>query len=220
MGRAPSDQTVIFVDLAGFTALTEAHGDEEAAALAGRFEDLARAGLGEGDRLVKTIGDAVMLASPTPEGGLALVGRLLDSCLREPGFPVARAGLHAGPVVERGDDLFGTTVNLAARVTGQAFGGQVLGTTPVADAARRQGLAVVELGSFSLRNVSQEVELFEVVLSRPPGSVGIDPVCRMQVERSAAAGRLRHEDRDYWFCSLGCAAAFAADPARYTTAAP
>jgi len=68
------------IDLAGFAALTETHGDEHAADAAELFADLARRSLAEGDELVKCIGDAVLLASPTPEFGLALVRRILDEC--------------------------------------------------------------------------------------------------------------------------------------------
>src|SRR5690349_19479113 len=64
-GAAPRIQaTFAFVDLAGFTALTEAQGDEDAADVAVRFATLARAALAPGDRLIKTIGDAVLVTSP------------------------------------------------------------------------------------------------------------------------------------------------------------
>ena len=211
------EHTVTFVDLAGFSALTEAHGDDEASALIARFCAVVRDALGPQDRLVKSIGDAVMLVSDTPDNALDVVRRVLESLAREPNFPVARSGMHHGPVVERDGDVFGTTVNLAARVAARAFGGQVLGTAPVADAARRAGRTVVDLGSFTLRNMRNETELFEIHIGPPAPGGAVDPVCRMRVERDAAAGRLRFQDTDHWFCSLACAAAFAADPAAYAT---
>ena len=69
--------TFCFVDLAGFTALTEAQGDDDAADVATRFADIARASLGPGDCLIKTIGDAVFIMSPTATSGIALVERML-----------------------------------------------------------------------------------------------------------------------------------------------
>ncbi|GAB6986855.1 adenylate/guanylate cyclase domain-containing protein [Nocardioides pyridinolyticus] len=129
--------TVAIVDLAGYTALTETHGDEEPANLATTFADLARSCLLDGDRLIKPIGDAVLLASQDPRSGLALVDRLLAATCELDGFPLARAGLHHGPAVERDGDMFGAAVNLAARVAGQAAGGQTVVTTPIADAARQ-----------------------------------------------------------------------------------
>lgn len=99
-GHFVSDQSFAFVDLAGFTALTDVHGDAAAARLAERFCELARQSLRPQVLLVKSIGDAVMLASPDPLGSLLTVEDLLSACLREPDFPVARAGVHTGGAVE------------------------------------------------------------------------------------------------------------------------
>lgn len=209
------EATFAFVDLAGFTALTEAHGDMEAVALLDRFEALATAALGRDDRLVKTIGDALMLVFPGADAAVAATTRLF-AALGETELPVARAGLHHGPAIEHNGDYLGAAVNLTARVAGQAHGAQVLATAGVADAARATGVSVVDLGCFELRHIAEHVELFQLDVCPADAGTVIDPVCRMQVARAAAAGRLRHDDRDYWFCSLECAAAFAADPARVT----
>ncbi len=210
-----SGHTFAFIDLAGFTALTEAHGDEEAVDLLERFVDLAEGAVVDRGRFVKSIGDAVMLTFPAPEPALDATGDLFAACSEQVGFPAFRAGLHHGDAVERGGDWFGATVNLAARVAAQAHGGQVLATDVVARAAVAAGVPVVDLGSFELRHITQPVELFEVRVC--PGVAGgaVDPVCHMRVERDSAAGRLRHDDTDYWFCSLACAQGFAAAPDRY-----
>lgn len=209
--------TFAFVDLAGFTALTEVHGDADAVALIERFEQLTRESLGVHDRLVKTIGDAVMLAFPTTGAALSGVGALAQACAAEPAFPLPRAGLHHGGAIERDGDYFGGTVNLAARVAGQAHGGQVIATQAVADTARQREIHVVDLGAFDLRNLTAPVELFELDLCPVSAGTIVDPVCRMQQQRTEAVGRLRHHDHDYWFCSLDCARRFATDPDHYTT---
>lgn len=216
---AADDRTIGFVDLAGFTALTDTHGDEQAADLAERFGALARASLGPSDRLIKTIGDAVMVLARTPLDGVELVGRICERTDREATFPVVRAGLHHGPVVERDDDVFGATVNLASRVAAQAAGGQVLATEPV---ARAVGSAVdsASLGLVQLRNVPQPVELFELTPCPQPHDRVVDPVCRMAVDPRTAPGRLRHDHHEHWFCSLRCAGTFAADPDRYSSQEP
>ncbi len=208
------ERTFAFVDLAGFTALTEVHGDEHAADLVERFTGIARDALGPGDRLVKSIGDAVLLTAPGPAAGLTLVRRVFEACRSTPDFPVPRAGVHHGPAVERGGDVFGAAVNLAARVTGQAAGGQVVVTAPVVVAATELGLDVISLGRRGLRNLAEPVELFDVRLW-PRSDTVLDPVCRMRVDPVRAAGRLRHAGTDWWFCSLACVARFAEDPARY-----
>lgn len=206
------ERTVAFVDLAGFTAMTDIHGDEDAATLAERFAALTREVLDVDERLVKTIGDAVMLDAPDPAAGVQLVGRLCARTDAEDAFPVVRAGLHHGPVVVRGDDLYGATVNLASRVAAQAGGGQVLGTELVASSADVHARA---LGSFKLRNLPEPLELFEFDPCPIPHDRELDPVCRMAIDRSAAAGQLNFHGHEHWFCSLSCAGAFASDPDRY-----
>ncbi|HAM01011.1 MAG TPA: guanylyl cyclase [Acidimicrobiaceae bacterium] len=207
--------TFCFVDLAGFSALTEAHGDEEAVDLLGRFEDKARAALGSGGRLVKTIGDAVMMAFDAPETALQTTRLLFESCASEEGLPLPRAGLHHGSAIGRGGDYFGASVNLASRVAAQAHGGQALGTASVADVARAVRLNVVELGAFDLHNLSAPVTLFDLGVLPAAAGMAVDPVCRMHVARDGAAGRLRHQGVDYWFCSLACVRSFAEAPGRY-----
>lgn len=196
--------------MAGFTALTEEQGDEDAAAIATRFAELTRTVLEPGDRLVKTIGDAVLVTSETASAGVALVERLVT---RATGLPALRAGLHFGNVVERDQDVFGMAVNLAARVAAEAHAGEVLGTDPIATAAEQNGIAVIELGRVALKNVRDPVQLFSLALVLGASDTPIDPVCHIPVDRRSAAGNLKHNGDHYWFCSLTCAAAFASNPA-------
>jgi adenylate cyclase len=208
----PTSSTFAFVDLAGFTALTEIHGDADALALIDNFLAIARDSLSPVDQLVKCLGDAVMLRFPSPTAALRSLEKLLGACVATDGFPVPRTGVHHGPALERDSDWFGATVNLTARIAAQARGGQALVTTAVASAARGQGIDVVALGCFTLRNVADRVELFELALAPPIEATSIDPICRMQVRHANAAGRLRYDGQDYWFCSLRCAGTFSASP--------
>lgn len=210
-----TEWTFAMVDLAGYTALTEAHGDEQAADIAVAFADLANDCLAADDRLVKPIGDAVLLASPDPTAGLELVERLLAATATLDGCPLARAGLHHGSAVERAGDMFGAAVNLAARVAGQAAGGQTLATRMVADAARSAGRGVASVGTFELRNVAEPQDLFAISLSPTRDAGSVDPVCRMWVNHATASGFLRHGDIESWFCSLGCAQQFSSAPETY-----
>ncbi len=209
-----AERTFLFIDLAGFTALTEAHGDERAADLAGDFVGIVHDELGASAKLVKTIGDAVLLVADDPVSGLETCRNVLERLDVEPDFPIPRTGIHHGPAVERAGDFFGATVNLTSRLAAQAHGGQVLASAVVAEAARSIGCVVVYLGEFALKNVAERVQLFDVHIGPRPNAVAIDPVCRMKVDVDKAAGRLRYEDADYWFCSLECAATFLRDKAR------
>ncbi|HEY6462362.1 MAG TPA: adenylate/guanylate cyclase domain-containing protein [Polyangiaceae bacterium] len=201
-----------FVDLAGFTALTEEHGDFDAADVATRFAALAREALGPGDRLIKTIGDAVLVTSPDPAAALDLVERLLVAAVAEKKLPALRAGLHHGAAIERDGDVFGAAVNLASRVAAEAYAGEVLATAAVAAAARARGIAVVDIGPVALKNVGDATVLASLGFMVGAIESAIDPVCRHVVDRRAATGQLRYEDTIYWFCSMTCAAAFASNP--------
>ena len=215
--KRPSSSSTVeatfgFIDLEGFTALTEAQGDEDAADVATRFAELTRSVLDSGDRLVKTIGDAVLVTSPTADQGVALVERLLTIAAQEQGFPALRAGLHHGGAVMREGDVFGAAVNLAARVAAEANAGEVLGTEPIAVAARDRGIPVAELGPVSLKNVRGTVALFSLALVVGATETPADPVCHVLVDRRGAAGYLHYQGNEYWFWSLACAAAFASNP--------
>lgn len=210
--------TFLFADLAGFTALTEAHGDEHAADLVGDFSAAVRALLGDhGAVEVKQLGDALMLHVDDPAEAVALGLRIVHEIGARHGFPTVRVGMHTGPAVERGGDWFGTTVNVAARVSAIAGGGEVLLTEATAAGLSRQRVELHARGHHRFKNVGEPVVVYAAV-SRGQGSqqdLEIDPVCRMAVEAEHAAGTLTHEGVEYRFCSLECAAAFAADPQRY-----
>lgn len=209
-------RTIAFVDLAGFTALTEAHGDDAAVDLVDAFTALAAKTVeAAGAELVKTVGDTVMLAAPDPGTAIDAVRRLFEACYATDSFPEPRAGLHHGPVVGRGGDYFGATVNLAARVASRAGSGQALATAAVADAARHAGIDAVDLGAQTFRNVLDPVEVWAMELCPTHVDLSTDPVCLMRVSCQAAVARVRHAGSEHWLCSLACLRAFAADPDRY-----
>lgn len=214
----------MFADLAGFTALTEAHGDEQAADLAGEFCGSVRELLPEYHATdVKAIGDALMARGEDAGRAVELGLRIVREVGSQHGFPSVRVGMHTGPAVERAGDWFGATVNLAARVSGAASGGEVLVTAATRSACGE--IAGVDLrphGRRQFRNVTEPVELFAAVLTGVEAGAALptDPVCRMAVDHSQCAGELRHDGRTFHFCSLECASTFAAAPNRYAESQP
>ena len=221
MNAPPSDTeveaTFAFVDLAGFTAMTEAHGDAEAVAIVRAFRNRALQVLGPDDELVKTIGDAVMLRFPTPEAAIVALRELLQrELVVHDAVLLPRAGAHHGHAVVVDGDYYGAAVNLAARVAGEAGGGQLLVTTPTALAGRDLGAIVTHVGSVELRNVSESVDVWDVRIGDGDDTVVTDPVCQMRVPTTGhAAVALDWSGRRLHFCGLPCVARFAADPARY-----
>jgi adenylate cyclase len=214
-----SDATFLFADIAGFTALTEAHGDEEAADLVADFCRVVRAELPTyGGEHVKTIGDAMLLRVPDPRHAVELALHIAHDVLRGHGAPAVRVGLHHGTAVERDGDYYGAAVNLAARVSAEASGGEVLLTgTTAALAPAVEGVYYEPRGRQALRNVREPVELFAAVRVGTDASrtFPIDPVCHMAVDPDHAPGRLVFDGTAYYFCTLTCAGAFARDPERF-----
>jgi adenylate cyclase len=210
--------TFLFADIAGYTALTEAHGDEQAADLVADFFKAVSKELPTwGATHVKTIGDALMLRIPDPAHAVQLGLRITHDLLRGHG-PAVRVGLHHGPAIERNGDYFGATVNLAARVAAVAIGGEVLLTAHTAALAPAlEGIAYQPRGRQTLRNIREPVDLFAAVPQSQPahGKLPIDPVCQMAVDPEHAAGRLTFEDIAYYFCTLACAGEFASHPERF-----
>ena len=208
----------MFADIAGYTALTEAHGDADAAELAASFcREMAQVALARGGDVIKTIGDAVMVRHRDPSDAVALGLAAAHDVLAGHGFPAVRVGMHHGPAIEREGDWFGATVNLAARVASVAAGGEVLVTDPVREgAAMLEGVEFEARGEHKMRNVSAPVPLFAAVPDRRSSEARhVDPVCRMLVAEDREAGSLRHRDTIYRFCSLDCARRFLRDPDAY-----
>jgi adenylate cyclase len=128
-GRLPGSRevAVCFADLVGFTRLGEEVPPDELGHLAARLETLAADVAEPPVRLVKTLGDAAMLASPEPETLLRAALNLLDAADAEgEDFPQLRAGAALGLALPRAGDWFGRPVNLASRITGVARAGSVL----------------------------------------------------------------------------------------------
>lgn len=124
--------TVVFTDLEGFTRYTADHGDEVAAALIAENQrvmgPIVRS---RGGRIVKHLGDGLMITFPAPEAAVLAAVELVEAIV----VPLRlRVGLHLGEAVMTHDDLFGHVVNVAARITEEATGGVVLASVDVRDA--------------------------------------------------------------------------------------
>ena len=210
--------TFAFADIAGFTALTEAHGDADAAELAANFcRAMSEVAAARGGEVIKTIGDAVMVRHRDPSEAVGLGLTAAHEVMAGHGFPAVRVGMHHGPAIERDGDWFGATVNLAARVAAMAAASEVLLTRQVRDNTRElAGVDFESRGEQRIRNMTVPVPLFAAVRDdRTSEARHVDPVCRMLVAEGREAGSLRHAGRLYRFCSLECAGLFLRDPAAY-----
>ncbi|HEY1595027.1 MAG TPA: adenylate cyclase regulatory domain-containing protein [Thermoleophilaceae bacterium] len=144
---------IAFCDLAGYTRFTEEEGEEEALSFVERFIESVTETLPDDARVVKTIGDEVMIVGQDVQ---ALVDwavgfqRLFDE------RPAPRIGIHQGQVIYRDGDYFGRDVNLASRVVARARGGEVLVTDTVVDIVRNSAhLAFEDIGTVKLKGFDE-----------------------------------------------------------------
>lgn len=127
------EMAVAFTDLEGFTRYTAQAGDDAAMALLGDHHRIVGPIIrSRGGRIVKRLGDGLMLSFPSPEAALLACIELVPT---SPDPLRLRAGIHFGEVVSTRDDIIGHTVNVAARVAESAKGGQIAVTAQVRDAA-------------------------------------------------------------------------------------
>jgi adenylate cyclase len=155
-GRVPA---MCFLDLVGYTRLTEEQGDQAAAALAEALAVLVnRSAREHGGVPVKWLGDGVMVWFREPAGAVRSALELVAQ-LSEAGLPPAHGGVAAGTVVVQGGDYFGRTVNLAARIAARADAGQVLVSQSVVESASPEGVSFVELGELRLEGFARPVRL-------------------------------------------------------------
>ena len=212
------EATFCFVDIAGYTALTDSHGEVAAADLIDDFSELIRLSIKPPGQIQELIGDCAFLIFPNPFIARDALSALYKVIANRTNFPIVRAGLHHGPALLRENRYFGSTVNLTSRVTAQAKGGQVLGTKQIVDVLSQTGNSSIEVehqGLVSLKNLPQPIDLYEILLSGFSHDYAIDPVCKMQVDKRHAAGELHFNEEKYWFCSLACVERFAREPSLY-----
>jgi adenylate cyclase len=159
--RVPRPPAICFVDLTGYTQLTEERGDEVAAHVAGRLAalvtDISRS---RGGRPIRWLGDGGMFHFREP--WTAVVAGL-DMVERAPAadLPPAHVGIHTGPVVSQDGDVYGRTVNLAARIASYAQAGQVVVSEETARRSDRPELRLEPLGAVDLKGVAEPLPLYQ-----------------------------------------------------------
>lgn len=157
---------IAFADLAGYTRLTEELGDEEAVSTVERFLETVEHTLPEDARVIKTLGDEVMIvgsdAGALTEWAVGFAGVLA------PNIPAPRIGVHYGETLYRDGDYYGREVNLAARVVARAAGGEVLVTRAVVEHSPR-GQEFGLIGEVRLKGFSDSTEIFRALASEETG---------------------------------------------------
>ena len=154
---------ISFIDITGYSRLTEERGDASAADLAGRLARLVqRVSADHGGRTIKWLGDGLMVYHPDVAGAVEAALDMQDTVDREH-LPLAHIGIHAGPVMFQEGDYFGRTVNAAARISAHAGAGQILVSEAVATAVTGSvGAAFDAIGPVELKGLLEPLSLFAV----------------------------------------------------------
>ncbi len=157
--RLEHPPAMCFLDITGYTRLTQERGDAAAAGLAEQLGPLVqRASVRHGGRPVKWLGDGVMFHFPNPGPGVVAALEMVEG-VAEAGLPPAHVGLHAGPVIFQEGDYYGATVNVAARIAEYARPGEVLVSQEVVDASGPAEVAFREVGPVELKGVAGAMRL-------------------------------------------------------------
>jgi adenylate cyclase len=164
----PPEHTFLFADLVGFTALTDAEGDDRAVAVAAALQRRIRA-LADRHRaeVVKLMGDAAMVRSEEPGTAIRLGLQLIAEVDADPELPPVRVGIHSGSAINSEGDWYGRAVNVASRLCSVAAGGEVLVSEATLGAA--PDLPKVDVGDRRLhwlKNVTEPVAARTTTLSR------------------------------------------------------
>ena len=158
--------TIVFTDLVGFTEFTATRGDAEALQLLAIQDRLVRSVLPGTARIVKELGDGLFMWFPEPEPALRCaleLHRILEDETATTGFPLwIRVGMHHGHALERGADLVGNDVNVAARIVDVAAPGEVLVSDAVKACMRRPAPHVCfeELGPVVMKGIPAPIRLW------------------------------------------------------------
>lgn len=166
--KVPKPPAICFVDLTGYTRLTEERGDEFAAELASNLaslvEDISRR---RGGRPIRWLGDGGMFHFKEPQAAVLAGLDMVESAPRA-GLPPMHIGVHTGPVVFQDGDVYGRTVNLASRIASHATAGQVLASQETARRAPGAGVRFEPVDPADLKGMAEPVELFQVFRARSP----------------------------------------------------
>jgi len=157
--RLERDPAMCFLDITGYTRLTQERGDTAAAQLAERLSRLVqRTSIQHGGRPVKWLGDGVMFFFPDPGLGVAAAIEMVEG-VTAAGLPPAHVGLHAGPVLFQEGDYYGQTVNIASRIGEYARPGEVLVSQAVVDATRDADVSFRAIGPVEFKGTTYAINL-------------------------------------------------------------
>lgn len=207
---------ILMADLTGYTAMTDVHGGASAARIVNKYLEIVNAACFGSTKLQQRVGDQVVIIAENAIDLIATVNQINLLTMEEHHFLSIHAGMHFGSVFIENENLFGSTINVASRIMNLACRGQILCSAPfVSRVPQLQRNQFKSIGHHRLKNVLEEVELFELFPGPINVALHVDPVCHMHVEPEKAQRSCVYNGTIFYFCSDQCLNLFQASPARF-----
>lgn len=207
---------ILMADLTGYTAMTDVHGGASAARIVTKYMEIVNTACSGTAMVTERIGDQVVIVADEPVDLIVTARKIALRTYEEQHFLSIHAGMHFGPVFIQNNTFFGSTINVVSRIMNIASRGQILCSASFfsrVPASHR--LQFRNAGTHRLKNVMDEVELFELFPGEKNTLLDVDPVCHMHVDSSKPFYSCQHEGSTYHFCSERCMQLFQASPGRF-----
>ena len=218
-GDMDREIAILMADLTGYTAMTDAHGGASAARIVKKYMEIVNAACAGTARVSQRVGDQVVIIAEHAVDLVDTVNKISAQTLEEHHFLSIHAGMHFGSVFFENESLFGSTINIASRIMNIARRGQILCSAAfVSHLASPQREQFISIGPHRLKNVPDNLELFELIADTRNGLLYVDPVCHMHLSPENAIGRYDYNEVTYHFCSDHCLKMFQASPSRFLDA--
>jgi adenylate cyclase len=165
--RLPKSSAICFVDLTGYTRLTEQRGDEVAARVARELSALVyEISNRHAGSPIRWLGDGGMFRFRHP-GSAVLAGLEMAELAPDSGLPPTHIGIHTGPVIYQDGDVYGRTVNIASRIASRATAGEVLVSEETLQRVDDEGLSFEALPPVELKGLAAAMQLYRVARKEP-----------------------------------------------------
>ena len=203
------DRTVgiLMADLSGFTAMTEIHGDHAAVEMIEKYIEMGHKYLVGKSYLFERTGDQLLIVSEDADDLVKTAIELKRRTEKEAHFLGIHCGLHYGPVIEQNHHLFGSVVNMTARIAGSATQNKIFCSKEFIDALKcPEKLQLIPQGKNDFKNVLESSEIFEVLplIEKKTKEIYVDPVCHIRLNAAESHISLTDGDSEYFFCSEEC----------------
>ena len=197
---------ILIADLSGYSALTDIHGAKAAVKVIERYVTIARSSLIGNSHLIERAGDQLIIISNKADDLAKTAITLEQNTEAEPHFLSIHAGLHFGSVIEHNGHYYGSTINLAARISTKAKENKILCSQDFMNALIAPcEFSFVPQGNIRFKNILESKAIYELLPKTITNTkFQFDPVCHMHLDDHELSISLINGEEEYFFCSDEC----------------